>query len=861
MFHRGRTRVLATATTVLLASVCAARGADWWELDTRQTGRPTYNDFGEVGLLQVPTARLPADSEVAVGASHVYPYDKYYFNFVPVPWAEAVLRYTNITDKYYGPLSFSGTQNYKDRSFDIKLRLAAEGPSNPDISIMLRDFAGTGLWSSEYVLASRRYYDFDVSAGLAWGQSGTRGLIPNPLRVLGHHFDTRVAADSTGSGGVGTDFFAGPYISPVGGIVWQTPISSLKVKIEYDGNNYSQDFGLAPDHGIDPHMLGHSPINMGVVWSPFRFLDLALGRERGQIMANITMHGNMKTDRGVPIVDTPPPQVAKVASPQPSPWEVSPQPSSPLVGGGLRPAPQGGGVVVELDGRAPVPAISTLCDEALAAFNGANDLDGITFLREDGQGTAATLTVPRDALFRSREVTGDCRGMSDISWRTGPAGVEKAVVASATSPRSAANSIGQPEGSGPARTADDDLASSEVAVIGRAIFADLEREQMVGFDFGIENHRAVLRFAQGKYRNEATAIGRAARIVANRLPPQVAFLDVVLMRASLPVLSASLVRSDITKLANGQGSPQEVAQHLQLSQPGDFERMVSNPNAYPNWGWGLEPKMRENMGGPQNFFFFQVFAILQANISPLPGWNLSGAIGRDIYNNFKDLTLESNSALHHVRSDIALYLKGAPTWMDSLYTTYSTALGGGFYGGLTAGYMELMYAGVGGEILYKPFDARWAVGVDANRVRQRDFDGTFGLLNYQVSTGHASFYYRWPYYDITTVIRAGRFLAGDTGATFEVRREFDNGMMVGMFVTRTNVSAAAFGEGSFDKGLFVSIPLELFTGEHTASRGNALWRPVTRDGGQLLGRPLELYEMVRDSDSDAIMKGWKAFGD
>ena len=48
----------------------------------------------------------------------------------------------------------------------------------------------------------------------------------------------------------------------------------------------------------------------------------------------------------------------------------------------------------------------------------------------------------------------------------------------------------------------------------------------------------------------------------------------------------------------------------------------------------------------------------------------------------------------------------------------------------------------------------------------------------------------------------GQYLAEDKGATLELRRTFDNGWKVGVWATKTDVSAKDFGEGSFDKGLY-----------------------------------------------------------
>ena len=43
-------------------------------------------------------------------------------------------------------------------------------------------------------------------------------------------------------------------------------------------------------------------------------------------------------------------------------------------------------------------------------------------------------------------------------------------------------------------------------------------------------------------------------------------------------------------------------------------------------------------------------------------------------------------------------------------------------------------------------------------------------------------------------------LAGDKGVTLDLSRRFKSGFTMGVFATKTNLSAEEFGEGSFDKG-------------------------------------------------------------
>ena len=90
-------------------------------------------------------------------------------------------------------------------------------------------------------------------------------------------------------------------------------------------------------------------------------------------------------------------------------------------------------------------------------------------------------------------------------------------------------------------------------------------------------------------------------------------------------------------------------------------------------------------------------------------------------------------------------------------------------------------------------------------------------------------------------LHIGQYLAGDFGATVDVSRKFANGVSVGAWVTRTNVSAEKFGEGSFDKGMYLRIPFDVMTTTRTGNAANLVYQPLTRDGGARLNRSFTLF--------------------
>ena len=97
-------------------------------------------------------------------------------------------------------------------------------------------------------------------------------------------------------------------------------------------------------------------------------------------------------------------------------------------------------------------------------------------------------------------------------------------------------------------------------------------------------------------------------------------------------------------------------------------------------------------------------------------------------------------------------------------------LGAGHYYSVYGGMLEWMFGGVGAEYLYRPWGSRLSVGVDINRVQQRDFEQDFGFRDYRVTTGHVSAYWDTGWNDVLATVKVGQYLAGDRGVTLDLSR-------------------------------------------------------------------------------------------
>jgi hypothetical protein len=137
------------------------------------------------------------------------------------------------------------------------------------------------------------------------------------------------------------------------------------------------------------------------------------------------------------------------------------------------------------------------------------------------------------------------------------------------------------------------------------------------------------------------------------------------------------------------------------------------------------------------------------------------------------------------------------------------------------------------------------VGFDINYVRQRSYENEFGFFDYKVLTGHVNLYWQPEFLpDTRLTFNIGQFLAKDKGVNVDFAKRFDSGMVVGAYAAITDASAADYGEGSFTKGFYLSIPFDLFSVRPSKGRGRIPWIPIGRDGGQPLNRPVKLIDIT-----------------
>ena len=398
-------------------------------------------------------------------------------------------------------------------------------------------------------------------------------------------------------------------------------------------------------------------------------------------------------------------------------------------------------------------------------------------------------------------------------------------------------------------------------VLIRSLTKNLEREGILVESLSVTAHSAEVRFRYPLYDASAQAVGRVARAMAFVMPSSVETFEIVPVANGISGVKVTLLRKDLERLEFAPDPAGSLLADTTVTAAGPrLPDATANMDLYPKFSWAILPWSLSLLFNPSQPLQIIFGASLQAKYELAPGVILSGSVTQALLGDIMVDHRHDPSPLQPVRSRTDAYYSKGETQLSTLTVAWFKQLGPELYGRLTVGYLEQMFGGISGEVLYQPVNSRWSIGADLNYVAQRDTDGGFGFgqFDYRVLTGHVSGYYDFGN-GFDAELDIGRYLAGDVGGTFTLMRHFENGWKVGAFATITNVSAKDFGEGSFDKGIRMEIPLTYFTGQPSRTVRPLVLRPLGRDGGARLQVNDRLRDTLRGYDAEGLNAQWGRF--
>lgn len=217
------------------------------------------------------------------------------------------------------------------------------------------------------------------------------------------------------------------------------------------------------------------------------------------------------------------------------------------------------------------------------------------------------------------------------------------------------------------------------------------------------------------------------------------------------------------------------------------------------------------------------------------------------------------SQLPNVRTDVIRYLRKRGITFEEAYLQKNWNLSHGWYARVALGYFEEEYGGIAGEVLYYPVDQHWAVGLEGAFLPKRTHSGlgfTDEIRQYNgfVPSYHKflgsqfflDIYAEWVDACLDFKFMIGKFLANDYGIRNEITRYFSSGLRVSLWYTVTNGNDKINGSTYYDKGISLSMPLDIFYTYTDRSRwgyGMSAW---LRDVGVTAETGYKLYSLIRE---------------
>lgn len=392
------------------------------------------------------------------------------------------------------------------------------------------------------------------------------------------------------------------------------------------------------------------------------------------------------------------------------------------------------------------------------------------------------------------------------------------------------------------------IAPNTTQVLQAAMKADGLR--LLGMD--VNGAQARVRFTNSKYRSEAQALGRVARIMTQVMPDGVNQFTLEPVQSGMVLSATTLNRSDLERLENTPNAAADLLARAAFADAaGQAPTAVSDDT--PAFTWGLSPYTALTVFNGDAPVQVDLGLNLRARYEITPNLVISGGARQSILGKreLADVT-ENPNDYPNVRTDGGEYgVDGKPVITDLTLAHYGRPARN-LYSRVSIGYLEHMYGGVSAELLWKPVESRLALGAELNYARQRNTDMLFGFQDFDTVTGHVSAYYSFDN-GFHGQVDVGRYLAGDWGATFALDRKFDNGWKVGAYFTLTDMPFEDFGEGSFDKGIRLTVPVDFFAGNASRKSVSTSLASLTRDGGARINVDGRLYEVVRDGHTGGSM--------
>ncbi len=356
--------------------------------------------------------------------------------------------------------------------------------------------------------------------------------------------------------------------------------------------------------------------------------------------------------------------------------------------------------------------------------------------------------------------------------------------------------------------------------------------------------------------SSARALGHIGSVLEPLLPPRIKTLYLNLKQNGQVVQSLRTTRQSFYAFQQSAMDSTGFLQFAKLDLYGDnhwqeYATHLNRSELYSakdsNFSYALHPRVRTFLNNKKGFFKHKAVLQAQGNYHLWSGGRIAGEIEIPFYNQFGEVDfapLEKDAA----RTDLALYEKQNEPRISVLAWDQHFSLPFSIQSRFSVGAFESAYAGFGAELFRFFHGGRWGIGLQSEAVRKRDLDDNFALNKEQdrwFNTAFVNLYGQvLPATGLEAGLKVGRFLAGDSGVRFELRRSFKYFTLGAWYtVTDTSEFVSAKNRGTDQKGVYIRVPLSLFYKSDIKGHLRYMVTSFTRDPGQVVRQPSSLYPM------------------
>lgn len=405
---------------------------------------------------------------------------------------------------------------------------------------------------------------------------------------------------------------------------------------------------------------------------------------------------------------------------------------------------------------------------------------------------------------------------------------------------------------------------------------EVAAEKFSNVQTSVNENKIWTEFDNPRYDEDIKAVGRAISTVDEVAPENYDTIYATIKQKDVPKKTFKVNRQEFDAYENGKVSDEYFKNALIITNSvEEMEKEFKNekndiyktePLGTEKFTYYIGPSFKTYLNAKDKPFAMKVSAMATVNYDISKGLFIKSNFLHPLYNSIEDLNndggleKEANEEINKlsIRSNMLKYYQYDDTQMQRFTLDYLFRMPYDSFGKVEVGYLDLAFAGTDLE-WYKSFiNDKFGLGVQYQYIYKRPF---YDMLEiYDDTIFDAKFINAYMLlsekYDMHMGIKYGQFLAGDKGFRLDFSRSYRS-FTIGAYTTVTNsdeVFTSAENKGYIDKGIYIRVPLDVFTYKNVKGKANYGLSPWTRDVGQYAGTSMSLYPMDSDENNINIMK-------